>query len=46
MKKLPFEKTPRDVERKGMREGSKAEKALDKKQGQKLACGGKVKGKK
>lgn len=32
MKKLPFEKSKKDKEPKGMREGSKKEEALDKKQ--------------
>lgn len=32
MKKTPFEKSPKDKEPRGMREGSKKEEALDKKQ--------------
>lgn len=41
-KKVPFEKSKKDVERKGMKEGSKREEAFDRKQVQKLACGGVV----
>lgn len=37
---LVFEKSAKDVEPKGMREGSKKEEALDRKQ---MKCGGKVK---
>jgi len=35
-----FEKSGKDIEKKGMREGSKREEAFDKKQ---MKCGGKVK---
>jgi hypothetical protein len=38
---IPFEKSKKDKEPKGMKEGSKKEEALDKKQA--LAKGGKVK---
>lgn len=37
---LVFEKSKKDVEPKGMKEGSKKEEALDKKQ---MACGGRSK---
>jgi hypothetical protein len=40
-KPLPFEKSFKDKEPKGLKEGSKKEEALDKKQA--LKCGGKVK---
>ena len=38
--KVGFEKSKKDVEKKGMKEGSKKEEAFDKSQ---MACGGKVK---
>ena len=39
-----FEKSKKDKEPKGMKEGSKREEALDKKQAaQKMKCGGKAK---
>mgnify|MGYP001168821543 CR=1 FL=1 len=49
MAKIPFEKSKRDVEPKGMKEGSRREEALDKKQSKgkpmPFAKGGAVKGK-
>ena len=44
MKKAkPFEKSKRDVEPKGMKEGSKKEEAFDRRQAKGYKCGGKVK---
>ena len=49
MAKIPFEKSKRDVEPKGVKEGSRREEALDKKQAKgkpmPFAKGGAVKGK-
>lgn len=49
MAKIPFEKSKRDVEPKGMKEGSRREEAQDKKQAKgkpmPFAKGGAVKGK-
>lgn len=48
MAKLPFERSKKDVEPKGMKEGSRKEEAFDKKQKGKalpFAKGGAVKGK-
>ena len=42
-KKPLFEKSSKDKEPKGMKEGSKREGALDKKQAKGYMCGGKVK---
>ena len=41
MAKKPFEKSPFDKEKKGMKEGSKAEKMMDKKQMPKMPKKGK-----
>jgi hypothetical protein len=47
MARNPFEKSKKDKEPKGMKEGSKREEALDKKQkAAAFKCGGMVKGKK
>ena len=45
MAKFPFEKSKKDKEPKGMKEGSKKEEALDRKQakGMPSKCGGAVK---
>ena len=40
---LPFEKSTKDKEPKGMKEGSKKEEKLDAKQARGFKCGGKVK---